>query len=58
MINSSRMRWQGMQDTWERRQMDTWFLWESQAERDNWENLDTGGRIILKWILEKQNWVV
>jgi hypothetical protein len=29
------------------------FWWESQKERDHSEDLDVGGRIILKWILEK-----
>jgi hypothetical protein len=27
--------------------------WESQKERDHWEDLDVGGRIILRWILER-----
>jgi hypothetical protein len=27
--------------------------WESQKERDHWEDVNVGGRIILKWILEK-----
>jgi hypothetical protein len=27
-------------------------FWESQKERDNYEDLDVGGRIMLKWILE------
>jgi hypothetical protein len=29
------------------------FWWESQMERDHWEDLDIGGRIILEWILER-----
>jgi hypothetical protein len=28
------------------------FWWERQKERDHWEDLDVGKRIILKWILE------
>jgi hypothetical protein len=28
---------------------------ESQKERDRWEDLDAGGRIILKWTSEKSN---
>jgi hypothetical protein len=34
------------------------FWWEGQKERDNYENIDVGERIILKWILEKQNVLV
>jgi hypothetical protein len=29
------------------------FWWESQKERDHEEDQDVGGRIILKWILER-----
>jgi hypothetical protein len=29
------------------------YWWESQEERDHWENQDVGGWIILKWILER-----
>jgi hypothetical protein len=29
------------------------FLWESQKERDHYGDVDVGGRVILKWILEK-----
>jgi hypothetical protein len=29
------------------------FWWESQKDRDHWENLGIGVRIILKLILEK-----
>jgi hypothetical protein len=28
------------------------ILWESQKERDHWENEDLGGWSISKWILE------
>jgi hypothetical protein len=31
------------------------FCWESEKERDIWEDLDVGGRIILKFILYKQD---
>jgi hypothetical protein len=39
---------------WERRRMhiQVGFWWESQNERDHSEDLDVGGRIILKWNLE------
>jgi hypothetical protein len=29
------------------------FLWESQKERDHYDDLNVGGRIIFKWILQK-----
>jgi hypothetical protein len=32
------------------------FLWESQKERDNEEDLDVGERIIVKWILNRMEW--
>jgi hypothetical protein len=34
------------------------FWWESQKERGHWEDLDVGGRIILKCILGKCGGVV
>jgi hypothetical protein len=34
------------------------FWWKSQKERDHYEDLEVGGRIILKWILEKYDGVV
>jgi hypothetical protein len=33
------------------------YRWESQKESDCQEDLDICGRIILRWILEKKNWV-
>jgi hypothetical protein len=34
------------------------YLWESQAERDQQEDQDVGGWIILKWILERHDEMV
>jgi hypothetical protein len=31
------------------------YWWESQEERDHWEDQDVGGWIILKWILERED---
>jgi hypothetical protein len=36
------------------------YWWESQKERDHWEDQDVGGWTILKWILERWdgiNWI-
>jgi hypothetical protein len=32
------------------------YWWESQKERDEYEDLDIGRWIILKWILERMGW--
>jgi hypothetical protein len=34
------------------------YWWESQKERNHYENQDIGGWIILKWILERWDGVV
>jgi hypothetical protein len=31
------------------------FLWESQKERDHYQDLDVGGTTVLKLILERQD---
>jgi hypothetical protein len=33
--------------------IDIRYWWESQKERDHWEDQDVGGWTILKWILER-----
>jgi hypothetical protein len=47
-----------MRHAWGRRGVHIEFWWESQNERDHQEDLDIGGRIILKWIFERLHWVV
>jgi hypothetical protein len=32
------------------------YWWESQKERDHWEDQDVGGWAILKWILREIGW--
>jgi hypothetical protein len=44
------MRWAGHVVCMGKRHIGFW--WESQKERDHWEDLEVG-RIILKWILER-----
>jgi hypothetical protein len=34
------------------------FWWESQKERYHWEDIDVGERIILRWILKRQDEVL
>jgi hypothetical protein len=46
MIESRKMRWAGHKDARK-------ILVESQKERNHKEDLDVGGRIILKWIVER-----
>jgi hypothetical protein len=53
MIKSRRMRWAGHVSHMGRRGMHIGFWWGSQKERDHWEDLHMGERIILRWILEK-----
>jgi hypothetical protein len=36
-----------------RRGMHIGFWWEIEKERDNQEDIDINGNIILRWILEK-----
>jgi hypothetical protein len=31
------------------------YRWESQKERENWEDQDIGGWTVLKWILERSD---
>jgi hypothetical protein len=47
------MRWAGHVARMGRRGMHIIYWWERHKERDHWENKYLGGRIILKWILDK-----
>jgi hypothetical protein len=33
------------------------YWWETQKERDHWEDQDIGGWTILKWILDRMVWI-
>jgi hypothetical protein len=53
MIMSRTMRWAGHIVQMGIREMHTGYWWESQKERDHWEDQDIGGCIILREILER-----
>jgi hypothetical protein len=56
MIKSRRLRWAGhVARMGGRRGMYEYigYWWESQKERDHWEDQDVGGWTILKWVLER-----
>jgi hypothetical protein len=42
-----------MQHLWGRRGMNAGYWWQSQKERDHYEEQNVDRWIILKWILEK-----
>jgi hypothetical protein len=47
------MRWAGHVARMGRRGMHIRYRWESEKERDLYEDQDVGGWTILKWMLEK-----
>jgi hypothetical protein len=51
MIMSRRMRWAGHVARMGEKRKHTGYWWESQKERDHWEDQGVGGWTILKWIL-------
>jgi hypothetical protein len=53
MIKPARMRWTGCVERITKRRMHIGFCLGSQKEGGHYEDLDVGGKIILKWILEK-----
>jgi hypothetical protein len=53
VIKSSRMRWAGHAARMGGGRMHIGYWWESQKERDHWEDQDVDGWTILKWILER-----
>jgi hypothetical protein len=48
IIKVRKIRWAGRVARMGKRGMNIEFWWETQKERDHWENPDVGGRIILK----------
>jgi hypothetical protein len=49
MIKSKRMKWTGYVERTGPNKVHVRFWWESQKEREDWEDLDEGGWIILRW---------
>jgi hypothetical protein len=58
IMNSWRMGLAGHVARMGRRGIHVGSWWESQRERDHYKDLDLSRRIILKWILEKEDGVV
>jgi hypothetical protein len=58
MIMSRRMRWAGHVPRMGEKRNACRILWESQMERDHYEDQDVGEWTMLKWILERQKGVV
>jgi hypothetical protein len=53
MIKSRRMRWAEHVAGIGGKGMHIGYWWESQKERDHWEDKEVGGQTILKWILQR-----
>jgi hypothetical protein len=53
MIMSRKLRWAEHVAWMGRREMHVVYWWESQKERDHWEDQDIGGWTIGRWILER-----
>jgi hypothetical protein len=53
MIKSRRMRWTGNVERMGGRGMRIGYWWESQKEREHYEDKDVGRWTIIKWILER-----
>jgi len=47
-----------MWHVWGRGEECTGFWWGNLRERDRWGDPDVDGRIILRWIFRKWEWVV
>jgi hypothetical protein len=59
VVKSRRMRWAGqdMWRVWGRKEGCTGCWWENLRERGRWGDPDVDGRIILRWIIRKLEWV-
>jgi hypothetical protein len=55
-MKSRRMRWAGHVARMGRIGVHIGYWWESQKERDPWEDQDVGGWTVLKQILDRMGW--
>jgi hypothetical protein len=53
MIKSRNLRWAGYLERMGRRGMHIGYWWESQKERDHYDDQEIRRWVILKWILER-----
>jgi hypothetical protein len=58
MIKTKRMGWAGHVAHIGGSRMNIGLWLESQKETDQWKELDIGGEMILKWILERWDGVI
>jgi hypothetical protein len=58
MIKSRRMRWAGHVTRMGEKRNAYRRLVGKPKVRDHWEDLDVGGWTIIKWILERYDWMV
>jgi hypothetical protein len=57
IIKSRNVRWAWNVARLGRRGMHTGYWWEIQKERDHREDQDVGEWTILKWVLERYDWI-
>jgi hypothetical protein len=55
VIKSRRVRWVGHAAHMQRGEVYTGLWWENMMERDHWEDSGIDGRMILRWIFNKQD---
>jgi hypothetical protein len=58
MIKPRAIRWTEHVESKGRRGMHIGYWWESQKERDHWEDLDVDWKDNIKWIQKKQDGVI
>jgi hypothetical protein len=54
-MKSRAINGEGMWQARGRKKIYRWFCWKNLKERERLENIGADGKIILKWILKKQD---